>query len=555
MRSVVISLATLIALMAVATPAFSGGVTQEAVRPGLENVNRPPMLPIVEEPVTLRLLGPIWANVIDIHTNEAKLYQEELTGLRLDFDVLTPDEASQRVSLLIASGERLPDVIFGHVFSMEQVSVYGEQGFFASINEYMDDGWAPNLQWIAENDPIQYRAITATDGNVYSFTYSWGSSFHSTKGQRMWINQKWLDTLGLPLPTTIDEYYDTLVAFRDSNPMGDGRGNEIPLAGDQGRVAEFLMNPFVANTGTWRAYSTYMIVDESGQIRSVAMEPGFREGLRFLRRLYAENLLDAEAFTMQPAQLRTLAGHPEGNRIGSIQAFALSSFMEIGQPGARDEMVILPPLEGPDGERRTPHYNWYGTPNFLISSESQHIEAAVRLGDLFDTDVKTDNEDALKMILNLQWGPNGWRPAEPGEISLSGEPARWAWTFSWGTPTNINYPNVMPSYTSGAPKRYMVRQTGWDQEIVLYEAAQLYEQYAFDRGVPPVMFPADLASELLEIRTLVNDAIQENIARFVMGTLNIDSDRDWEAYLRELDRFGMGMLLAETQRAYDAQWR
>ena len=39
-----------------------------------------------------------------------------------------------------------------------------------------------------------------------------------------------LDALGLEMPQTVDEYYETLVAFRDKDPNGNGEQDEIPLA-------------------------------------------------------------------------------------------------------------------------------------------------------------------------------------------------------------------------------------------------------------------------------------------------------------------------------------
>ena len=46
---------------------------------------------------------------------------------------------------------------------------------------------------------------------------------------RMYINQKWLDNLGLDMPTTTDELRDVLQAFREKDPNGNGQTDEIPL--------------------------------------------------------------------------------------------------------------------------------------------------------------------------------------------------------------------------------------------------------------------------------------------------------------------------------------
>lgn len=49
---------------------------------------------------------------------------------------------------------------------------------------------------------------------------------------RFWYNQQWLERLDLAVPTTLDELYNVLVAFRDEDADGDGEtDDEIPFSG------------------------------------------------------------------------------------------------------------------------------------------------------------------------------------------------------------------------------------------------------------------------------------------------------------------------------------
>lgn len=64
------------------------------------------------------------------------------------------------------------------------------------------------------------------DGHIYSCP-----QLNKTEGNLIhhyWINKTWLDNLGLEAPTTVDELYDVLVAFRDNDPNGNGQKDEIP---------------------------------------------------------------------------------------------------------------------------------------------------------------------------------------------------------------------------------------------------------------------------------------------------------------------------------------
>ena len=65
-------------------------------------------------------------------------------------------------------------------------------------------------------------AMTAPDGNIYALPKV-NECLHCTYGQRMWINTTWLEKLGLEMPTTTDEFYQVLKAFKEQDPNGTAR--------------------------------------------------------------------------------------------------------------------------------------------------------------------------------------------------------------------------------------------------------------------------------------------------------------------------------------------
>lgn len=73
-------------------------------------------------------------------------------------------------------------------------------------------------------------AITAPDGNIYALP-SINDCYHCSMAQKMWIYKPWLDKLGLDVPTTTDELYTVLKAFKDKDPNGNGKADEVPLTG------------------------------------------------------------------------------------------------------------------------------------------------------------------------------------------------------------------------------------------------------------------------------------------------------------------------------------
>ena len=47
--------------------------------------------------------------------------------------------------------------------------------------------------------------------------------------QGYYIRKDWLRKLGLKEPKTVEELYEVLIAFRDKDPNGNGKKDEIPV--------------------------------------------------------------------------------------------------------------------------------------------------------------------------------------------------------------------------------------------------------------------------------------------------------------------------------------
>ena len=62
-------------------------------------------------------------------------------------------------------------------------------------------------------------------------------------------------------------------------------------------------------------------------------------------------------------------------------------------------------------------------------------------------------------------------------------------------------------------------------------------------------FTLEEAEEINDIRNSINSYVNESMALFVVGDRNIE--RDWDAYLRELDRIGLRRYLELSQSGYD----
>lgn len=72
-----------------------------------------------------------------------------------------------------------------------------------------------------------------------------------------WASTRWLDRLGLPMPDDIDQFHETMRAFKERDPNGNGEADETLVIFhwvDQFSLAH-LLHPFgvILENGGWQA--------------------------------------------------------------------------------------------------------------------------------------------------------------------------------------------------------------------------------------------------------------------------------------------------------------
>jgi len=124
---------------------------------------------------------------------------------------------------------------------------WAEQGVLMPLNDLIEEQ-GKLFQKAAVEIPMMKKLSTAADGQIYSFP-SGGGCFHCDPATRFWLNQVWLDKLGLEMPKTTEEFRQVLIAFKTQDPNGNGKADEIPLVGGingwWGDPSSFILNSFV----------------------------------------------------------------------------------------------------------------------------------------------------------------------------------------------------------------------------------------------------------------------------------------------------------------------
>lgn len=529
--------------------AASGGDSGSSVSADLgdsgypEYLNPVGELPIVKESITLTAFAQNNGSNNDwsYGANDFTTWLVDQTGIELDITLAASADAKEKLSLMITGGE-YPEVLFRSGLTLSEQQIYGAQGLLLPLNDLIEQ-YAPNAQAMFEAYPLAQQSFTLNDGNMYDLP-SVNECYHCGMTQKMWVYRPWLEQLGGEAPATTEEFYQYLKSVQSTDLNGNGENDEIPLAGSpkgwDTNMEGFLMQPF--------AYTeTYV---ENGTVKMPYAEEGWREGLRYLNKLYTEGLMAPESLIQDDTQLKQMASMPEhvlacspGGYQGSITS--VTDFQN---------WVALAPLEGPSGRQQTrynPYSDYYSS--FSITDKCQYPEAAIRLADFMLTE-----EATLRNVQGVK--DREWRYLTEEVPSIDGNTATWeVLTVDANDVPPESYwnqkgPTLRPSSLRlGIP----VTENSYSEVSLYEESRDKYEPYLqpTDTIFPSTMLAYDetQAAEVSTTEAPFNEYVKEMTAKFISGELSIDSD--WDSYVNDLEKMGMSTLLSLYQAAYDAKFK
>ena len=520
--------------------------------------NAPGTFPIANEPVTVKIFAPQDGENSRADNLMTKELEEKL-GIKIEWVIAPTGSTREKLNLLFAAGnsEGVDLVLTGVSERLDMVTEaqLAAQGLILPLNEYYDN-ISVGYKAAFEDMPGMREYITQPDGNIYNMPNVDGS-LHVQYQLKCWINQKWLDNLGLQQPTTTEEFYQVMKAFKEQDANGNGDPtDEIPLStsknGASAAIDGFLMAPFQLTP-----MSTRMYVD-NGKIIYAPAQEGYREGLRYLNKLYVEGLLNPESFTQNSSNQVNVNENGENTVIGCFLAMRPGYAVNMAVDGARkwEEYRILAPLKGTSGKAVSDWnpYVMYQTGMAFIPAGAKNPEAAFRLLDYLAT---------FEGTMRSAWGIEGthWEKAKEGDVGLDGTPAEVTVLPAYRTDTNFRWDQLagyvrntrFTVFQTTNPNPYAPEVAPLDgRQIVLYKGSLLHQAVAqpLESVLPSLYFSEDVSEEIALLQTAVNDYQQESMVAFITGDMNLDND--WDAYLDTLNTVGLADYLALYQNAYDA---
>ena len=491
--------------------------------------------PIVKKQTTLKIMVNTSASQPDF--NNVKMFQayEKKTNVKIQWINIPSGSTRQKVMMAFASNE-LPDAFLkcANILDNNTIFTFAKDGMIYNLNTNDNlKNFAPNFyKFYSQNSNVK-KALTFPNGAVYSFPQGVEAIPNKVAG-KLFINKTWLNKVGKKLPTTTDELYDVLVAFRDKDPNGNNRKDEIPLsAPNYNYITYMLYGAF--GLGNRGVHHTYVDFDEkAGKPRLIAATNEYKQYLEYTNKLYKEGLLDNNIFTMTDS---AYVAKVADNKVG---AFCYTNLANVPDNVGNNFVGIDIALKGPNG-----HQIWYpvrselhSTGAFVITSACKQPEVAMRWVDYFYSD---------EGILMYNYGVEGESHVKNPDgtykfVDSVYKAIEKGLTFDAAVSPHVALGGNNPTITKD---KYFY---GREMDPIPKAAANNMVKYFPKQIWAPFIFTPQEANDMTIISTEIEMYITKMAGQFITGNEKISSG--WDKYINRLKNMQMDRMLDIYNSAY-----
>lgn len=452
---------------------------------------------------------------------------EEATGVDVIFEC-PPNNSEDAFKMMVASGQ-LPEVIMWERSAF--IERMYQEGIIIDLTELIEK-YAPNLTKIYTERPELRRQVETSDGRLYYFPSINPMLTVEEIGRKSYagliIRDDWLDKLGLSTPSTIDEWYEVLSAFKTRDPNGNGFQDEIPF--DGWGLPYFLPAFGVLNT---------FCIKLDGTVAYGPMEPEYKAYLETMHKWYAEGLLGSNCLIHSDAwKTENIVNDLTGAFVGLDNAwrYYLPSLQE--NTSAAASLKAVPWLTAADGVRYTPREDVasnMATIVTVITSACKDPVAAVQFIDYMYS------EEGSSL---LTWGIEGeswvWQDGKKvlTEEALTPDPEKgWLQLYNYAI-GHVSFPKydgetvVLASY----PEEQLIAERTWADA----STALIYPPY--------ITINLEDKAFCDSIMDDVTTYIAEMDLKFITGEESLDN---FDLFVAQLEKMGVSKALEIYRKAYE----
>jgi putative aldouronate transport system substrate-binding protein len=456
---------------------------------------------------------------------------QERTGVKINY--LHPpagaNAAQEQLNLMIAAGDGLPDVMEWNWVTQypggPQKAI--DDGVVLNLNDVIDR-YAPNLKAYLQANPEYDRMVKTDDGNYYAFPFIRGHD-KLLYSQGLMIRKDWLDELNLAPPTTIDEWYTVLKAFKERK--------NVPAPFTQVWTNNNRM--FVESFGILKGF---YIGANDNRIHFGQIEPGYRDWMTTMAQWYREGLIDPDIASIQTSQQnQKMTAGTAGATVASVGSGMGTWTASVRPTNPKYEIMALASPNRTRGQTRVyglPNQPYSGQDSAVISASSKNVELAARY---------------------LDWGYS-----QAGHyyynFGIEGESYTMVNGKAIYTPrimNNTSWPlsQSMSAYVRSTGAGPFIQNEGYiEQYYALPEQLQALTNYntpgASNYILPPITASQTESRELASIMNDVNTYSDEMMTKFILGT-EVLNDASWNTFVSTINRMGIDRAITIQNAALD----
>ena len=494
--------------------------------------------------------------------------------MNVSFELEQTLESAQRISLMFASDD-VPDLVWGIGLSNSDVMVYGvQEGMLLDWAPYITEELMPNTYKAMHDYPDAFTASTAPDGGIYTLPMITGSSYYANTGSfsanlRLYINQEWLDAVGMEKPTTLDELLAVLRAFKEKDPKGLGE-SMIPMIGNQNKDKAHVWNALGFHSTATQQYGTSFDLKNNELVLPCYTEEA-REFITFYNTLYSEGLISPDYFTLDQTAARGLMA---SGVCGVLGDSTLAALVDDWAP-----WTALAPMTSDVNDAPIAAFNpAFSTGILYASSLTKYPEVLARVIDYMYSD-----EGGLLYFYGPMKGTDAtlgivdcWYYNENGQITtdkvVNGEYtdiSEYAYQY---IKSYSSAPGRFDHYGQTAAAMAGVEFPGKVMTLVDQVTGAEIESLAMDSytddnndghwritqstnmvdhltniRLPNVYLTAEQNQRVADLSTVINDYVAAETAKFIVGTRPLD---ELDAYFEELKKLGIEEYIDIYREAY-----
>ncbi len=391
---------------------------------------------------------------------------------------------------------------------------------------------APNLSRIYDENPDAKKQASLDDGTLYMFPFLGLEPYLRAGGPI--VRKDWMDKLGIDMPETVDDWHTMLTRFKDEDPNGNGKADEIPLLAQKDTGLESLAS-FTAPFGVIRGF-----FKKDGKVMYGPVEPGYLDYLTTMNQWYTEGLIDPDFASVDAKGFDAkVTGNIAGSYIGRIN----NTFGRYLTLMAEDPSFDLIGTKWPEGAEGK-HYNIRS--DMVSIANGEGIAISDKNGHIPET----------MAFFDYMYGEEGHRLMNFGIEGVSynmvdGYPK---YTDDIIANPKLSMTDALAQYCVASFSGPIVQDRQYfEQTLTFRQQADTIDIWGIDADtsllIPPISLTTEESKAVAARIGDINTYVEEMTVKFIMGLEPLDKYEEFVTTIR--DTFAIDEYIAIYQVAYD----